>query len=192
VDLHGVLYGTLAAYPIMMEQGFGHIVNTSSRAGLVPTPLNVPYCAAKYAVVGLSLSLRLEGADLGVKVSVVCPGYVRTPIFDTAVPGGPRPERLRRHADPALIPDQAVLDDHELRELPCTSIPIYRTNPALPSTGRSMGKPLGETTPTDTRSQRSRTSRRGGHLPTRAHSAPFNNGLPTRFPRRPLFRTVAP
>jgi NAD(P)-dependent dehydrogenase (short-subunit alcohol dehydrogenase family) len=88
VDLHGVLHGTLAAYPIMVEQGFGHIVNTSSGAGLVPTPLSAPYCTAKYGVVGLSLALRLEGADLGVKVSVVCPGYVRTPIFDSAVAVG--------------------------------------------------------------------------------------------------------
>ena len=84
VDLYGVLYGTLAAYPIMAGQGFGHIVNTSSGAGLVPMPLNAPYCTAKHGVVGLSLSLRLEGADLGVKVSVVCPGYVRTKIFSTA------------------------------------------------------------------------------------------------------------
>jgi NAD(P)-dependent dehydrogenase (short-subunit alcohol dehydrogenase family) len=84
VDLLGVLYGTVAAYPIMARQGFGHIVNTSSGAGLVPTPLNAPYCTAKYGVVGLSLSLRLEGADLGVKVSVVCPGFVRTSIFDSA------------------------------------------------------------------------------------------------------------
>jgi NAD(P)-dependent dehydrogenase (short-subunit alcohol dehydrogenase family) len=88
VDLYGVLYGTLAAYPIMVKQGFGHIVNTSSGAGLVPTPLNAPYCTAKYAVVGLSLSLRLEGADLGVQVSVVCPGYVRTPIFEAAAVAG--------------------------------------------------------------------------------------------------------
>jgi NAD(P)-dependent dehydrogenase (short-subunit alcohol dehydrogenase family) len=88
VNLYGVLHGTLAAYPIMVNQGFGHIVNTSSGAGLVPTPLNAPYCTAKYAVVGLSLSLRLEGAGLGVNVSVVCPGYVRTPIFDTAVAVG--------------------------------------------------------------------------------------------------------
>lgn len=96
VDLYGVLYGTLAAYPIMVRQGFGHIVNTSSGAGLVPTPLNAPYCTAKYAVVGLSLSLRLEGADLGVKVSVVCPGYVRTSIFDTAVTVGLPPEMVNR------------------------------------------------------------------------------------------------
>jgi NAD(P)-dependent dehydrogenase (short-subunit alcohol dehydrogenase family) len=96
VDLYGVLYGTLAAYPIMVEQGFGHIVNTSSGAGLVPTPLSAPYCTAKYAVVGLSLSLRLEGADLGVKVSVVCPGYVRTKIFDTAVVVGMPRELVNR------------------------------------------------------------------------------------------------
>jgi NAD(P)-dependent dehydrogenase (short-subunit alcohol dehydrogenase family) len=85
VDLNGVLYGTLAAYPIMVRQGFGHIVNTSSAAGLLPTPLSAPYCTAKHAVVGLSLSLRAEGADLGVKVSVVCPGWVRTPIFENSV-----------------------------------------------------------------------------------------------------------
>ena len=85
VDLNGVLYGTLAAYPIMVRQGFGHIVNTSSAAGLLPTPLSAPYCTAKHAVVGLSLSARAEGADLGVKVSVVCPGWVRTPIFENSV-----------------------------------------------------------------------------------------------------------
>ena len=85
VDLNGVLYGTLAAYPIMVRQGFGHIVNTSSAGGLLPTPLSAPYCTAKHAVVGLSLSLRAEGADLGVKVSVVCPGWVRTPIFENSV-----------------------------------------------------------------------------------------------------------
>jgi Transposase, Mutator family len=48
------------------------------------------------------------------------------------------------------------------------------------------------TTPTDTRSQRSRTSRRGGQLLTRARSPLSKNGLPIRVPRRPLFRTVTP
>ena len=85
VDLFGVIYGTLAAYPIMARQGFGHIVNTSSAAGLLPGPFNAPYNTSKHAVVGLSLSLRIEAADLGVKVSVVCPGFVRTSIYQTAV-----------------------------------------------------------------------------------------------------------
>jgi NAD(P)-dependent dehydrogenase (short-subunit alcohol dehydrogenase family) len=88
VDLNGVLYGTLAAYPIMVRQGFGHIVNTSSGAGLLPLPFSTPYSTAKHAVVGMSLSLRLEAAGLGVKVSVVCPGFVRTPIFETATTVG--------------------------------------------------------------------------------------------------------
>jgi short-subunit dehydrogenase len=78
----------LAAYPVMVGQGFGHIVNSSSAAGLLPQALSSPYCTAKHAVVGLSLSLRKEAADLGVKVSVVCPGFVRTDIFqNTGVVG---------------------------------------------------------------------------------------------------------
>jgi NAD(P)-dependent dehydrogenase (short-subunit alcohol dehydrogenase family) len=89
VNLYGVLYGTVIAYPIMVGQGFGHIVNVSSAAGLFPVPqfpvpAGAPYCTSKYAVVGLSLSLRVEGADLGVKVSVVCPGGVQTNIYQTA------------------------------------------------------------------------------------------------------------
>jgi NAD(P)-dependent dehydrogenase (short-subunit alcohol dehydrogenase family) len=85
VDLYGVLYGTHAAYQVMAGQGHGHIVNTASAAGLLPLPFSAPYSTAKHAVVGLSLSLRLEGAGLGVKVSVVCPGYVRTRVFENAV-----------------------------------------------------------------------------------------------------------
>ncbi len=81
VDLQGVIYGTLASYSIMVKQGFGHIVNTSSATGLVPQPGNAPYCTSKFGVVGLSLSLRYEGADLGVRVSVVCPGNVRTSMY---------------------------------------------------------------------------------------------------------------
>jgi NAD(P)-dependent dehydrogenase (short-subunit alcohol dehydrogenase family) len=96
VDLNGVLYGTLAAYPIMVRQRFGHIVNISSATGLLPQPLNAPYATAKHAVVGLSLSMRLEGADLGVKVSVVCPGYVRTAIYQhTVLVNMPREQAAR-------------------------------------------------------------------------------------------------
>ena len=51
MDLHGVLYGTLAAYQIMARQGYGHIVNTASAAGLLPLPFGAPYSTAKHAVV---------------------------------------------------------------------------------------------------------------------------------------------
>jgi NAD(P)-dependent dehydrogenase (short-subunit alcohol dehydrogenase family) len=85
VDLLGVMYGTVHAYQAMAGQGHGHIVNISSLTGLVPQPGNVPYCTSKHGIVGLSLSLRAEGADLGVKVSAACPGDMKTKIYDNMV-----------------------------------------------------------------------------------------------------------
>jgi len=85
VDLYGVLHGTIAAYKVMVKQGFGHIVNIASAAGLLPMPLNAPYSTCKHAVVGLSLSLRIEAQDLGVKVSCVCPGYIESNIYQSTV-----------------------------------------------------------------------------------------------------------
>ena len=85
VNLMGVIYGTTYAYSVMVKQQFGHIVNIASLAGLIGFPMNTPYATTKYGVVGLSTSLREEGADLGIKVSVVCPGYIDTGIFDAAI-----------------------------------------------------------------------------------------------------------
>ena len=83
------MHGVHAAYPIMLEQGHGHIVNTASLAGLVPMPIGIPYTATKHAVVGLSLGLRAEAAGRGVKVSVVCPSFVDTPLLHNINPGLP-------------------------------------------------------------------------------------------------------
>jgi NAD(P)-dependent dehydrogenase (short-subunit alcohol dehydrogenase family) len=82
VNLRGVIHGVHAAIPIMLEQGFGHIINTASMAGLMPAPGTVAYAATKHAVIGLSLSLRAELARSGIRVSVLCPGVVRTPMLD--------------------------------------------------------------------------------------------------------------
>lgn len=86
INLWGVIYGIQAALPIMRRQGGGHIVNTASIAGLIPPPFQALYCATKYAVVGLSESLRFELGDEGIHVSVVCPGNVATRIFGTLKP----------------------------------------------------------------------------------------------------------
>jgi NAD(P)-dependent dehydrogenase (short-subunit alcohol dehydrogenase family) len=85
VDLLGVVHGTVHAYRLMARQGYGHIVNISSLSGLVPQPGNAAYCTSKHGIVGLSLSLRAEGADLGVKVSAACPGDMKTKIYDNMV-----------------------------------------------------------------------------------------------------------
>jgi NAD(P)-dependent dehydrogenase (short-subunit alcohol dehydrogenase family) len=84
VNLMGVIYGASAAYAAMVKQGFGHIVNTASLAGLIGSPMMTPYATTKFAVAGLSTSLRVEGEQLGVKVSAVCPGFIQTGIFDAA------------------------------------------------------------------------------------------------------------
>jgi NAD(P)-dependent dehydrogenase (short-subunit alcohol dehydrogenase family) len=82
VNLRGVINGVQAAYKHMIAQGFGHIVNTASMAGLMPGPGNVSYTMTKHGVVGLSTSLRAEAAHLGVRVSVISPGVIRTPILE--------------------------------------------------------------------------------------------------------------
>jgi NAD(P)-dependent dehydrogenase (short-subunit alcohol dehydrogenase family) len=92
VNLRGAIHGIQAAYPRMIAQGFGHIVNMSSMAGLGAAPNGVAYATSKHALVGLSRSLRIEAAPHGVQVSVVCPGPVRTPIL---VDGG-KHGRVRR------------------------------------------------------------------------------------------------
>ncbi|TNE45716.1 MAG: SDR family oxidoreductase [Deltaproteobacteria bacterium] len=86
INVRGVVHGVHAAYQVMVKQGSGHIINVASLAGLTPASYGVPYCASKHAVVGLSTSLRVEARALGVKVSVVCPGFIQTPML-TDTPG---------------------------------------------------------------------------------------------------------
>jgi NAD(P)-dependent dehydrogenase (short-subunit alcohol dehydrogenase family) len=86
VDLYGVIYGVNAFVPLFLEQNEGHVINTASLAGLGGAPGMGPYCAAKFAVVGLSESLfqelLLSGSEVG--VSVLCPGFVKTRIHESS------------------------------------------------------------------------------------------------------------
>lgn len=80
VNLRGVIHCVQSVYPRMVARGRGRILTVASIAGLYPTPGQVSYVASKFGVVGMSLALRAEAADLGVQVSVVCPGIVDTPM----------------------------------------------------------------------------------------------------------------
>jgi len=146
VNWRGVLYGTQAAYRQMVEQGFGHIVNVSSLAGLLPQPFNAPYCASKHAVVGLSLALRYEGADLGVRVSVVCPGYVRTGITKSSkVVNVPDEKRERLRYPGGISPEKAaeqILDgleaNKEIIAFPARERWIWRLHSLFPALTRPL------------------------------------------------------
>ncbi|GAA3809185.1 SDR family oxidoreductase [Nocardioides panacisoli] len=82
VNIRGVVHGVHAAYPQMLRQGGGHLVNTASMGGLMAGGLLTSYVMTKHAVVGLSLALRTEAASRNVGVTVVCPAAVETPMLD--------------------------------------------------------------------------------------------------------------
>jgi hypothetical protein len=81
VNYFGLFWGARAAARVMIEQGSGHIFNVSSVIGKRGTPYHGAYCASKFAVVGLSDSMRVELAPLGVRVTCVCPGLTDTEFF---------------------------------------------------------------------------------------------------------------
>jgi len=101
VNLWGVLHGIQTFVPIMLDQeDEGHIVNTSSIAGLVSYALDAPYHLTKHAVVALSEKLYYDLAIRGarVRVHVLCPGLVRTRIME-----GERNRPPELQDDPAAI-----------------------------------------------------------------------------------------
>lgn len=92
VNLWGVVNGCRVFGPHFKAKGAGHIVNVASAAGLSGLPYSASYATSKFAVVGLSESLRWELAQFGVGVTVVCPGAIKTAIAVGS--GGPRTEEL--------------------------------------------------------------------------------------------------
>ncbi len=83
INLGGVVNGTKIVVPIIKQQGEGgHVVNTSSMAGVVPLPSMGAYSAGKYAVRGFTQALRLDLAPHGIGVSCLYPGAVKTQLID--------------------------------------------------------------------------------------------------------------
>jgi len=110
-NVRGVLNGVLAAYPIMIKQSHGQIANTASLAGLVPAPLQGPYTMTKHAVAGLTMSLRVEAQAHGVRVNLICPGVIETPLLDKGGPPGLPPT-------PHVFADVRGLMRHATRSAP--------------------------------------------------------------------------
>jgi len=84
VNFWGVVLGTRAYLPILMEEGTGVIVNTSSIFGLIGYPTQSAYCASKFAVRGYTESLRHELRGSGVRAIAVHPGGIATKIVEHA------------------------------------------------------------------------------------------------------------
>lgn len=102
-NLWSVIYGVHAAIPIMLKQGSGHIVNTSSVAGIVPLPYQALYATTKFGVTGMTESLRFEFRDRGLHFSTICPANIATAIFNKSIDG-------TSHGD-LRVPDDAYPAD---------------------------------------------------------------------------------
>ncbi len=101
VNVTSVLLCMQAQLPAIERSGGGAIVNTASVAGLVGVPNMAAYSASKHAVVGLTRSAALEWARKGIRINVLCPGTVRTPMLRAYV-GGDEDllEAAGRHGSP--------------------------------------------------------------------------------------------
>src|SRR5262245_50995902 len=121
VNLWGVIHGIHTFVPIMLDQHTeGHVVNTASMSGLLSLPFLSVYDATKHAVVTLSESLHYELALRGaqVKVSVLCPGFVKTNFLESE---RNRPARLRTPDRLQLEIEQTRLD--AFREFAAAGLP---------------------------------------------------------------------
>jgi 3-oxoacyl-[acyl-carrier protein] reductase len=127
INTKGVIFGTQAAIRVMLPQQQGHIVNIASLAALTPVPGLSLYCASKFAVRGYSLSVAQELRPHGIKVSVVCPDAVQTPMLD--IQANDERAALTFSGNRSLTADevaQAVIDEVLVKAPIELALPRYR------------------------------------------------------------------
>ena len=100
-NLKGVFLSNRSVLPAMMKRRHGNIVNLSSVSGRQGRAYDAPYCASKFGVIGMSESLSEEVRNAGIRVQVVIPDAVDTPIWDQ---NGPVPK------PPNALPSERVAD----------------------------------------------------------------------------------
>ena len=86
INLSAAFHTTRGALGAMKRKGWGRIVNVASAHALVASPYKSAYVAAKHGVAGLTKTVALEVAELGITVNAICPGYVLTPLVQKQIP----------------------------------------------------------------------------------------------------------
>jgi hypothetical protein len=106
VNFFGLFYGCQAVAPVMVRQGGGHIFNVSSIIGRRGTPFHGAYCATKFAICGLSDSMRVEMEPYGVRVTTVLPALTDTEFFRQSKRGSSARSSFQRFK--GMMPASAV------------------------------------------------------------------------------------
>ena len=109
VNFFGAVALTQAVLPTMLAQKSGHFVVTSSVSGKIGVKQRSGYCASKHALHGFFDSLRAEIANNGLSVTLVCPGYIRTPISKSALDaGGQKYGRSDKHQEQGMPAEECA------------------------------------------------------------------------------------
>lgn len=101
INLSGVYYSMRAEFPLLVERGGGAIINMASILGAVGFPDAAPYIAAKHGVIGLTRCAALSWAKHNIRVTAVCPTFIRT-LLTAALPEDLWPDLIARHPLGAL------------------------------------------------------------------------------------------
>jgi 3-hydroxybutyrate dehydrogenase len=86
INLSAAFHGIRAALPGMKKKKWGRIISTASAHALVASPYKAAYVSAKHGIAGLTKTVALEVATMGITVNAICPGYVWTPLVEKQIP----------------------------------------------------------------------------------------------------------
>ena len=112
INLKGIWLCMKHEIPVMLEQGGGAIVNTSSTVGLLAQSNMASYVASKHGVLGLTRAAALEYVDAGIRVNAVCPAVAATPMFDRFTKG----DAQLAASLAAALPMKRLLDASEVAD----------------------------------------------------------------------------
>jgi 3-hydroxybutyrate dehydrogenase len=86
INLSAAFHTMRLALPGMKRKNWGRVVNIASAHALVASPFKAAYVAAKHGIAGLTKTVALEAAEVGITVNAICPGYVWTPLVEKQIP----------------------------------------------------------------------------------------------------------
>lgn len=143
INLSSAFHTIRCALPGMKARRWGRIVNIASAHALVASPFKSAYVAAKHGVLGLTKTIALEAAEMGVTCNAICPGYARTPLVegqikDTAKARGITEEQVIRDVMLGEQPTKQFVTVEELGALTvflCGDHAASMTGTALPVDG---------------------------------------------------------